>query len=233
MRISPIVIRLRTAITDYVIAGAAELDVAIRNVLKKDCMFVVPISESCADNQKDSGIDQKIIERFAVVVALANDVSDKEKTGVLAYDKLHEIRSRLFRAFLGYEINGAESNIYYKGATLWGINAAYLWYQYDFEITTRIIQYDGYNDVAGANDAIEGQIRNLQQRSTIDDLNSIYSQFLLWPDADLPWTGDIPVDTSLPDMSTFIDFTDDPTAGAFDRSFGEGFDFYKILNRRI
>lgn len=232
MRISPIVLRLRSSIADFVIAGAAELDVAIKNVLKKDVMFVVPISESCDSNKYDSGINQSIVERFAVVIAIANDTSDKEKTGVLAYDRLHEIRSKLFRAILGWEIHGAESMIYYRGGSLWGINNAYLWYQFDFEFTTRLVQFDGYYDVDRADDVLECQFRTLQQNSQLADFNSIYSEYINWPDENVPWTGSIPIDTSIVDMTTMVDLTDDPDAGSYGRGFGEDFDFYKILNRR-
>lgn len=232
MRLSPIVLKLRTNFAEFAIAGAAELDVAIRNTLKKDMMFVVPTAENSNGNTVDSGVDQTIEERFSVIVAIANDTTDKDKTGVLAYDRLHELRSRLFRAILGYQIIGAETLIGYKGANLWGINNAYLWYQYDFEIRTRIEQYDGYYDVSMADDESETQLRDLMQVSQLPDFNTIYAQYIKSPSEKIPWTGDIPIDTSLVDMGTMIDLTDDPDAGAFGRGFGDGFDFYHILNRR-
>ena len=37
-------------------------------------------------------MNQKIIERFGVIVALANDGSQSEKLGLVAYDQLHDIR---------------------------------------------------------------------------------------------------------------------------------------------
>ena len=46
MRLSPIVLRLRAAIDDFIIAGAAELDIAIDRTLKKDVMFVIPVAET-------------------------------------------------------------------------------------------------------------------------------------------------------------------------------------------
>lgn len=232
MRISPIVMRLRAAFDDFAIAGAAELDIAVRNTLKKDVMFVIPVSEDVPGNQYDNNISQEITERFAVVIAINNDVSDKNKTGVRAYDRLHEIRSNIFRAILGWQIVGPEYLIDYRGGNLWGVNNAYLWYQFDFEIRTRITQYDGYYDVAFANDSLEGEFRELKQESQVDDFNTIYSKYIMWPSANLPWTDDDMPDSDLCDMETIVDLTEDPNGGAFGRGFSEDFDFYKILNRK-
>ncbi len=232
MRISPIVMRLRAAFDNFLIAGAAELDIAVRGTLKKDMMFVVPISEESGADQHDSSIEKPIDERFAVIVAIANDVSDREKTGIRAYDNLHEIRSKVFRAFLGWQIVGPKSIIDFRGGNLWGINNAYLWYQWDFEIQTQIEQYDGYWDVAYANDPLEGEFRETKQISQIDELNSIYANYIMWPSANLPWTDDDMPDSSLVDMAQIVDLTEDPDAGEFGRGFGNGFDFYKILNRK-
>jgi hypothetical protein len=167
-----------------------------------------------------------------VIIAIANDTSDKEKTGVLAYDRLHDIRSQIFKAILGYEIYGAESIIYYRGGNLWGINNAYLWYQFDFEFTTRIEQFDGYYDIISVDDEVEEQFKTLSQVSQLPDLNKIVSEYISWPSNDIPWTGEIPINTDVVNMTTMVDFTEDTNAGSYGRGFGEDFDFYKILNRK-
>ncbi len=235
MRISPIVMRIREARTRFgnYVAGSAELDLAIKNTLKKDAAFVIPINEDASSHNYDSGINQTIAERFGVIVALANDSSDKDKTGITAYDLLHEIRSELFRSLLGWQIIGAESLIYYAGGKFLMIQNDYLWWQFDFEFKSRLLEFDGYCDVNDADRVDEGDLIPKKQISQLDSFDKINTEYILWPSANLPWQGSIPVgDTGITDMETWIDLTDDPKAGAFDRGFSSDFDFYKILNRR-
>ena len=170
-------------------------------------------------------------------MALANDTTQKDKAGIIAYDLLHEVRSQLFRAILGREIYGAESLIYYAGGQLLNINSAYLWYQFDFEYKTRVSEFDGYCDLEGSNLELEGEIREKLQTSQIDESKKIYTNYILWPSADLPYNGDLPIDdnypdVSLPDMASIVDVDDDPNPGDYGRGFSSDFDFYKILNRK-
>jgi hypothetical protein len=244
MRIAPIIQRIKEANTRFgnYVAGSAEMDLAIRNTLRKDIAFVVPIEESCPANNTDSAIQQKITEKFSIIVAIANDTSDKDKTGFLAYDKLHKVRSELFRSIVGWQIKNAESIIYYTGGKFLTIQNDYLWWQYDFEYTIRLEEFDGFIDISGqsapqlTDEVIEestGEFYEKSQISQLDDFNYISSEYIMWPSANLPWSGDIPIDdTDITDMKTWIDLTDDPDAGGFGRGFGEGFDFYKILNRK-
>ena len=239
MRIVPIILRLRAADTRFKnnIGGSAELDLARRNTLKKDMAFVIPLNEDVAANQNDNEINQTITERFSVIVVLANDTSQSDKTGIIAYDLLHEVRSQIFRALLGWEIYGADSMIYYAGGQLMNIHAAYLWYQFDFEYRVRIMGFDGYADLEGSQLDLEGELREKIQISQLPELQKIYTNYILWPSADLPYTGDLPVDDNypdiaLPDMATIVDIDDDPNPGAYDRGFSSGFDFYRVLNRR-
>lgn len=239
MRIVPIILRLRAANTRFGvnIGGAAELDMARKNTLKADMAFVIPLNEDCPANSYDNTINQIITERFTIITALANDTIQKDKAGIIAYDLLHEIRSELFRAILGWEIYGAESLIYYAGGQLLNINAAYLWYQFDFEYKIRISEFDGYCDLQGSDLELEGELRGKKQISQIDELKQIYTNYILWPNADLPYSGDLPIDdnypdVSLPDMASIVDLEDDKNPGAFDRGFSSGFDFYRILNRK-
>lgn len=230
MRLSIIVKRLKEAHTrfgDYV-AGSAELDLALRNTLKKDMAFVVPIADDSPSNLYDSGESQLITERFSVIIALANDVSDKDKTGLTSYDQLHDIRSELFRALVGWQILGAESLIYYAGGKFITVQNDYLWWQYDFEYKSRITEFDGYCDIIEQTD-----FSQRKQVSQLDSFDKISSKYILWPGKDLPWQGTVSEITSdLTQMETWIDLTEDPNAGPYDRGFGSGFDFYRILNRR-
>lgn len=240
MRIGPIILRLRAANTRFGnnIGGSAELDTARNNTLKADVAFVVPINDTVEPNLNDADTGQSVTERFAVIVALANDTSQKEKTGVLAYDLLHDIRSQLFRAILGWGIKGSDSLIEYAGGQLLNVHAAYVWYQFDFEFKQRLVGFDGYSDLEGSEivdssgSPTSGEFEDRKQVSQLDALEEIYTDYLLSPDSSIPYSGDLPLDTGVPDMSQIINLDDDPNPGGYDRGFAGGFDFYRILNRK-
>jgi hypothetical protein len=239
MRIGPIVLRIRLANTRFgnFIGGAAELDMALNGTLTGEQAFVVPIEETAVANDYDTTINQSITERFAVVTAFENDNSDADKTGLGAYDRTHEVRSEIFKAILGWQIVGAESLIYYAGGQMLNIDSAYMWYQFDFEFKTRLCNFDHFSDVAYHDDENEGEFREQTQESQLDDLLTIYANYIQWPSAELPYSGEWPIndgypDVLLPDFAQVITRSDDPNPGAFGRGFGGGYDFYKILNRK-
>lgn len=150
MRIGPIVLKLRLAETRFGnrIGGAADLVRVLENTFEKEVAFVVQLSETAPPNLYDNGLNQEITERFGVVVALDNGSSDRDKTGLTAYDTLHEVRSEIFRAILNWQMDGFESTVYYSGGRVVDINRANLWYMFEFEATTRITDSDGVDNGA-------------------------------------------------------------------------------------
>lgn len=146
MRLGPIVLKLRlqeiTAFGDQ-IAGAAELEAARMATLNNEQAFVVQLSESVSPNTTDSGINQTITETCAVIVALKNDTSMADRTGLTAFDRLHDIRADIFSALLGWEMPGAEYKMEYAGGRLLDIDAGWLWYQFEFSVRSRILDEDG------------------------------------------------------------------------------------------
>ena len=205
MKIGPIVLKLRLAGTQFEnrIAGAAELAYALQGALQKEMAFIIQLSETVTKNELDNGISQKITERFGVVVMLDNSTTQKDKTGLTAYDSLFEIRAQLFGALLGWQMDGMESLVSYGGGKVLGINRAQFWYQFEFEADLRI------SDMVDVG------------RDGLEDFNSIYAQWVLAPSAKIPVVR-IPIDD--PDMETIVDFTDDPTDGDFGRGFGIPFE---------
>jgi hypothetical protein len=216
MRIGPIALKLRAAETrfgDYVF-GAAELATALEYTLKAEAAFVVQLAETASPNVNDNSINQKITERFAVIVALDNGTSEKGKTGLIAYDKLYEVRAQILKAILGWQMSGTESLIEYGGGRIAGLNRAYLWYQFEFSVDTRIDDDDGID--VGA-DALP----------TFDD---IYAQWILAPSQKLydALAGPDGLPKADVDMTSIIDFTSNPAVdGPFGRGFGIVFDTYR------
>ena len=213
MKIGPIVLKLRLAETRFGnnIAGAADLALALSQTLTKEVAFVVQIGEFANPNTLDSSISQKIVERFGVIVALDNAVSQMDKTGLTAYDTLYDVRSQLFKALLGWLMTDAEDPISYAGGKIVNLTRSHLWYQFEFDTTLRVGQDDGID--VGA--------------SELDDFDTLYADWVLSPSANLPVIEVLPVTSFEPDMRTKVDFTDDPNAGEFDRAFLVSFDKYK------
>jgi len=212
MKIGPIVLKLRLATTRFEnrIGGAAELSFVLKGSLQAEMAFVVQLSETVAANAYDSGINQLITERFGVIVMLQNDTTQKDKTGLTAYDSLFDIRAELFTAILGWQIPGTEDLVSYGGGRVLGINRAQFWYQFEFETTTRISDEDGVD--VGVSD--------------LEDFDTLYAQWVLAPSANLPISEDLPVSTFDPDMTSIVDLTDSPDYGEFGKGFGIKFDTY-------
>jgi len=244
MRISPLVMRIRAANTRFGndVGSLVDLD-AIRKAnnfaISKDIAFVVPLDDSVSGNSHDGTIDQTLKEAFSVIVIFANDDAQDDKHGVLSYDKIHDTRSELFRALVGWEVYFARGKIQYDGGRLLPVNPSYLWYQYSFSFEVQLREYDGYCDIhKGTEDLnstapnMEGELRDWTQESQLDSLLEIYTDYILSPSGNIPYTGDLPPSTSLVDMSQIVTINDDPNPGSYDRGFAGGFDFYRILNRK-
>jgi len=211
MKLGPVALKLRLAETRFQnrIFGAAELALALEYTLTKESAFVIQLGETVSANTQDNSINQTIAERFAVLVALDNGSSDRDKTGTIAYDALFDIRAEIFKAILGWQIPGTEDLVSYAGGRIAGLNRAYLWYQYEFLAGTQITDEDGVD--VGADD--------------LPLFDSIYAQWILSPSAKLDAAAKkavagLPVTVIDPDMTTVIDFTSNP---AIDGPFGKGF----------
>lgn len=220
MRIGYLATLLRAGNTTFqdMVGGAAELDTALKGTLKVDMAFIIPLIDRATVNQYQNNIDQKLTERFGILCALKNDTTDKDKLGIIAYDQLHEIRNELFTVFLGKEIPEAAGKMYYVGGSLKSINGGYLWYQFEFEYPAKL------ND-----DGL--QTHEVDDTEIPVNFNTIYTNYIISPSADLPHTGGLPFadgfpDVTIPDQAQWIDLTDDPREGDFSSGFSTAFTIY-------
>ncbi|MCK5600433.1 hypothetical protein KAR91_01085 [Candidatus Pacearchaeota archaeon] len=260
MRLTAIVLKLRVAKTRFknFIGGAAELNLAMKYTLKRNMCFVVPVDDTVEENRMDNAINQSIKETFGVIVALQNDAQQTERLGSISYDQIHDIRNELFKALIGWNTPEAEGTIYYAGGKLVDITPAYLWYRYDFSYLTRLNGNELVNksvesqtakiyEIAiqiGKEDAelnsdgkysgltAEQILRLIPPEDQPHVFRAIYTQMILSPDANLPYTGDLPIDDNfpnvvLPDMAQWIDMTIHPNDGAFGRGYGKSYDDFK------
>ena len=210
MRIGPVVLKLRLAATRFgdMIGGAADFD-SIQRETFGECAFVVPLAETASRNEQDTTVLQVLTEVFAVVVVLKNDTAQTDRLGIRAYDALDEARSQIFKGILGWEMDGYKTPVIYEGGRLLDLNAAYLWYQFEFSAERWITQEDGVEE------------------SVTTWFNSIYAEYVLVPDSAIPHKGPIPIGTPPADGAETIDLTKSPYGGPFDGSgFGKEMDQY-------
>jgi len=219
MRIGNLVLRMRKKNTSFgtLVGGAAELEVAMMNTLTKNMAFIIPVSESAEGNGYDSIVDQKLIERFAVVIALQTDSDMKEKLGHKAYDKIHDIRNELFGVFAGIQLQEAESLIYYRGGRLLDMTRAYLWYQFEFEYESRMSLCE-----SGIYGILETDV---DDEEVPVDFDEIRAAILIAPSVDLPYKGNLP-NTNYPNW--IVNFGNNPSFGSFGKMFGSGWNVNKL-----
>ena len=109
------------------------------------------------------------------------------------------------KAILGWQLDGAESIIFYRGGRLLSLTRAWLWYQFEFEVESRLDDDDGVD------------------MGELPFFDTMYADWIKSPDAQLP--SDYPALD--PDMSSMVDLTEDPDAGEYGMGFGTGFDWHK------
>jgi hypothetical protein len=229
MQIGRIVLKLRADKTSFGnnIYGAAELNLAVTNTLTgpEKFAFVIPVSEDVKENEYHPGVNQLVYERFAVIVALPSDTTQKDKTGIRAYDALHDARGELFRTLVGWDL-GYDGMVYYRAGKMIGIDRAWLWYQFEFEYTARISSNpDGYGEMETTT------VDDRKQVSQLPDFNDVWAQYILTPS--VKWETlengpeiHLPVTLVAADMTQFVDLTDDPNAGGYGTAFAHAFNFF-------
>jgi len=227
MRIGAIVLKLRIAQTHFknFIGGSSEMQHA-RNQTLVESAFVVPLIESAEENKTDSDVEQKLTERFAVIVALKNDRKLSDRYSFVAIDMLHDIRNQFFTALLGWEMPDAESKMRYRGGQILDVRRDFLWWQFEFEFDSRIerdaLTIKGVEaqteDIFNASITVSRQQAGLQTNDDFTgktaeeiqavirdpdvpfDFNTLYAQFLQAPSADLPFDGTLPREDGFPDV---------------------------------
>jgi len=210
MLLTEIILKLRAANTSFesLIGGAVEFAIALKNTLMQEMAFVIPYNDTASPQKNDFGINQQITEKFSIVVAIKNDTSVQDKLGMLAYNRLHNIRAEFWTAILGWLPTGAEHPISYAGGKVMDITPAWLWYEFTFSYVIRIDDDDGI------------------VQEDLDYFNTIYGQWVLSPDINIPISEPLLLTSFTADAEDQIDLTEDPDAGAFSSAFNVIFDTY-------
>lgn len=220
MKLSPIILALRLANTTFEsrIGGLADFARIETNTLKYEAAFIIPFDEEGREDENDAAANQKVKERFSVVCAIKNDNNLNEKVGLTAYDRIDDIRDELFKILINFDL-GYDSTISYDRGRILNFNAAWLWYQWDFIIYTRIS-----SDETGYGFVELRDVDNRMQPSQLPDLYRIYADYILAPSAKLPYIGKLPADSYIDvDASQMTDSDDNPNLGAFGSGYAKAY----------
>lgn len=225
MKLSPIILALRLSNTTFEsrIGGIADFAQIEKNTLSYEAAFVIPFDEESLADENDAAANQKVKERFSVVCAIKNDNKRDEKVGLTAYDRIDDIRDELFKVLINFDL-GYDHTIEYDRGRILNFNAAWLWYQWDFIIYSRIS-----SDETGYGFVELRSVGDRQQPSQLPDLYRIYADYLFSPSAELPYTGKLPADTYISiDASQMTDSDDNPNLGAFGSGYARAYN--KLLS---
>jgi hypothetical protein len=149
MNLNIVISHLRTYCPSFAnrVAGAARFKLIDETAsLDVPHAFVIPLDDNPDDPMSLNDVRQKLVESFAVIVAVSN-VPDER--GQNAVNNAHDsIRAELWRALLGWQ---PDKTIYrgisYQGGNLLDLDRSRLWYQFDFCTEMQIGPDDGWQGV--------------------------------------------------------------------------------------
>ena len=135
MDVSPIIARLKTQLTGFVlIAGAAELDDAIATTANPPAADVLPLAETATAPDLAGVHHQRVRQAFAVVLVVANL---RDATGAAAAADLQPKRLAVRSALLGWVPDAANGEtVAFVSGRLLTFADARLWWTDEFEVIT-------------------------------------------------------------------------------------------------
>jgi hypothetical protein len=131
MKLTPIVAQLRADCPTFAgrVSAGIDWDAVVDSAkLALPAAYVIAAADAAGDNQVQNGVQQLITDLFSVVVVL--DSGDER--GQASNDALHDVRSELWRALVGWTPGGDYSPIEYVKGELLHISRARTVYQYSF-----------------------------------------------------------------------------------------------------
>lgn len=144
MELEPIIAALRSrcpALGERV-AGAADFEIIPESTaLQVPCAFVIPLDDNPEDNAAENGLNQRLVEAFAVVVALDNR---RDERGQAASATAHSMRRDLWKALLRWIPAEDYGPIQYEGKRLLRLDRSRMWMQYEFSSDFFIGDEDGW-----------------------------------------------------------------------------------------
>lgn len=135
MDLSPVLARLKSQLTGFVLVGsAADLDAVGNGVVAAPSCFLLKLSESAEDSQLLGVVDQRLTVGFSVIVVSANL---RDATGAAAVAGLEALRAQIRTALLGWVPDPAVGEpVRFSSGALLRFDDAKLWWADEFRVTT-------------------------------------------------------------------------------------------------
>lgn len=135
MDVTPIIDRLKTQLTGFVlIAGAADLDIAIDATPNAPAAHVMPLAETAEAPDLAGLHHQRVLQEFGVVVMVANL---QDATGSAAAVELHARRLAVRAALVGWVPDPASGEtVAFTGGRLLQFFNQRLWWMDQFRVLT-------------------------------------------------------------------------------------------------
>jgi hypothetical protein len=102
--------------------------------LKMPYGFVVPLYET-AEPRANMADNQRVTEKFAIIVAVDNSTERKDGLGLIAMDLMMVIRQELFDAMLPWEPLPYYDTIQYVGSRHLTMSRVRLWRQFEWSVS--------------------------------------------------------------------------------------------------
>ncbi len=117
--------------------------------------YVVPLDDDAGENLSQTGTQQIVSERIAVILVLNNATTTGDRRGQASAEQYSTMRAAIFRAILNWRpdwnpatpaTNRESRGIYYVRGSLIDFDLARLFYQFEFGLDTTITEDDGWTD---------------------------------------------------------------------------------------
>jgi len=128
------------------IAGAAAFKGIPENTaLEVPCAFVLPLSDDPEPPTSQNVVRQKLVDGFAVVVAVSNKTDERGQSAATA---LEARRRELWKALLGWRPTMEYDGVQYDGGSLQSMDRFQVFYMYEFGAAMEIGPEDGWEEGA-------------------------------------------------------------------------------------
>ena len=138
MNLDNVIVRLRQACPSFAsrVAGAAEFSALPPSAkVALPAAFVIPMDDQAGDQESGNRYRQSITDRIAVVVVLDNS---EDRRGQASSASVHALRAELWQALLLWPPGSEYDGLVYEGGRGLQMDAARLYYQFEFSAESEI-----------------------------------------------------------------------------------------------
>lgn len=128
--IDAVISRLDTQVAALkTVAGTAEFAVAETAAKQLPAAYVIPLADKASGNELETGVEQHVVARFGVALAIRNIKDARGQAGQAA---LKTLRDAVSVVLLGWEPLAGYDPVLYVGGQLIKIGNGVLWWQDEY-----------------------------------------------------------------------------------------------------